>query len=106
VARLTQLDYARAMAFIALDEARGEMLGVVRLHADANHETAEYAVLVRSDFKGHGLGWLLMQMMIEYARAEGLRTVEGQVLNEKCWQCAGSSGSALRRIPVRAACRS
>jgi acetyltransferase len=82
VARLTQLDYARAMAFIALDETSGEMLGVVRLHADANHEAAEYAVLVRSDFKGHGLGWLLMQMMIEYARKEGLRIVEGQVLNE------------------------
>jgi acetyltransferase len=82
VARLTQLDYARAMAFVALDEASGEMLGVVRLHADANHETAEYAILVRSDFKGRGLGWLLMQMMIEYAQAERLRSVEGQVLNE------------------------
>ena len=36
IARLTQIDYARAMAFVAIDEATGEMLGVVRLHADAN----------------------------------------------------------------------
>jgi acetyltransferase len=82
VARLTQLDYARAMAFIAIDAASGAMLGVVRLHANANYDAAEYAVLVRSDCKGRGLGWLLMQTMIDYASAEGLQTVEGQVLQD------------------------
>ncbi len=82
VARLTQLDYARAMAFIAIDQASGAMLGVVRLHANANYDAGEYAVLVRSDLKGRGLGWLLMQAVIDYARAEGLRLVEGQVLRD------------------------
>ena len=82
IARFTQIDYARAMAFIAIDEMTGAMLGVVRLHSDANYETGEYAVLVRSDLKGRGLGWLLMQLIIEYARAEGLRTIHGQVLQE------------------------
>ena len=82
IARFTQIDYARAMAFIAIEEASGEMLGVVRLHADANYERGEYAVLVRSDLKGRGLGYLLMQMIIEYARAEGLQMIEGQVLSE------------------------
>ena len=38
--------------------------------------------MVRSDLKGKGLGWLLMQTIIEYARSEGLDTIEGQVLNE------------------------
>jgi acetyltransferase len=82
VARLTQLDYARAMAFIAIEETSGAMLGVVRLHANANYDAGEYAVLVRSDMKGHGLGWLLMQTMIDYASAEGLETIEGQVLRD------------------------
>ncbi len=82
IARLTQLDYARAMAFVAIDEASGNMLGVVRLHADANYETGEYAILVRSDLKSRGLGWKLMQLMIEYARSEGLKRIEGQVLKE------------------------
>ena len=81
-ARFTQLDYARAMAFIAIDEVSGNMLGVVRLHTSADYETAEYAILVRSDLKGRGLGWLLMQNIIEYARSEGLRRIEGQVLAE------------------------
>jgi acetyltransferase len=82
IARFTQLDYARAMAFIALEEASGEMLGVVRLHADANYDSGEYAILVRSDLKGCGLGWQLMQLIVGYARAEGLRRIEGQVLAE------------------------
>ncbi len=82
IARFTQIDYARAMAFIAIAEASGEMLGVVRLHANSAYDQGEYAILVRSDLKGHGLGWRLMQLLIEYARAEGIRTIEGQVLCE------------------------
>ena len=82
IARFTQIDYARAMAFIAVEEATGAMLGVVRLHSDAAYESGEYAILVRSGLKGHGLGWLLMQLIIEYARAEGIRTIKGQVLQE------------------------
>jgi acetyltransferase len=82
LARLTQLDYARAMAFAALAAATGEMLGAIRLHADANYEKAEYAILIRSDLKGRGLGWKLMELMIRYARSEGLRQIEGQVLRE------------------------
>ena len=81
MARLTQLDYGRAMAFIAIDPA-GEMLGSVRLHADANYENAEYAILVRSDLKGRGIGWLLMQSIIAYARSEGIRRIKGQVLRD------------------------
>jgi acetyltransferase len=82
IARLTQIDYGRAMAFVAVDEASGKMLGGARLHANADYDRGEYAILVRSDLKGRGLGWLLMQLLIEYARAEGIRTIEGQVLSE------------------------
>jgi len=80
IAKLTQLDYARAMAFAAISETTGQLLGVVRLHSDANYETGEYAILLRSDLKGHGLGWKLMELIIQYARLEGLRRIDGQVL--------------------------
>jgi len=82
ISELTHLDYDRAMAFIAIDEASDHMLGIVRLHLDADGQGGEYAVIVRSALKGHGLGWLLMQRMIEYARLRGLKTVHGQVLAE------------------------
>src|SRR5262249_22794874 len=80
IARLTQLDYARAMAFAAISEQTSQLLGVVRLHSDANYESGEYAILLRSDLKGHGLGWKLMEHIIQYARSEGLRHINGQVL--------------------------
>lgn len=82
IARLTQIDYARSMALVALHPEHGHMLGAVRLHADANYDRGEYGILVRSDLKGHGIGWRLMSIMIEYARWLGLKTVEGQVLRD------------------------
>ena len=82
IVRFTHIDYARAMAFIALDEATGAMLGVARLHPVTDQNSGEYAILVRSDLKGRGLGWRLMQLIVEYARAKGLRSIQGQVLHE------------------------
>jgi RimJ/RimL family protein N-acetyltransferase len=80
--RLIHYDAAHAMAFIAIAEKTGRMLGVVRLHNDIGDESAEFAILVRSHLKGHGLGWLLMRHMIAYAKDKGLKTVHGQVLAE------------------------
>jgi acetyltransferase len=69
------------MAFVALDMEDGALLGVVRLHSDPDGERAEYAMMVRSDLKGKGLGWALMQQMIAYARKTvGLREIHGDVL--------------------------
>ena len=82
LARLTQLDYSRAMSFVALDERAGEAIGFVWLYADPNHEKGEFAVMVRSDRKGRGVGWILMRRMIEWARADQLEAIEGYVLAE------------------------
>lgn len=82
IARLTQIDYARACAIVALDEADGEMAGGVRVIHDPGGDSGEYAVLVRSDFKGRGLGWALMRCAIDYAREVGLKTIRGHVLSE------------------------
>ena len=80
--KLIHYDPRHAMAFIAISEASGRMLGVVRLHDDEAGDGAEFAILLRSHLKGRGLGWLLMKHMIGYARQKGLRTVHGQVLAE------------------------
>lgn len=82
IAKLTHLDYSRAMAFAAIDHETGELLGVVRLHADADHREGEYAILLRSDLKGRGLGWALMKLIIDYARQDGLEAISGQILRE------------------------
>ena len=82
LARLTQIDYAREMAFVAIEKSSGKLLGVVRLIADPDYTHGEYAVLVRSDLKGRGLGWRLMQHLIDYAKDEGLQEIHGSVLFE------------------------
>jgi acetyltransferase len=82
LARLTQIDYAREMAFVAVAEATSELLGVVRFVADPDCVQGEYAILVRSDLKGRGLGWCLMQHLIAYARSEKIEQLYGCVLAE------------------------
>jgi acetyltransferase len=80
--KLSHLDYQHEMAFIALDEDTGGMLGLVRLKDELDEQTSEFAILVRSPLKGHGVGWLLMHRVIDYAREKGLRRVYGDVLAE------------------------
>jgi acetyltransferase len=85
LARMTQIDYAREMAFVALrPDGKGDqdLLGGARFFADPDYEKGEYAILVRSDLKGLGLGWILMQHLIRYAKSEGLKTLYGSVLAE------------------------
>ena len=69
-----------AMASIVIEEATGKMLGVVRLHNDPGDQSGEFAIIVRTRLKGHGLGWLMMKHMIAYAKDKGLKSVRGQVL--------------------------
>jgi acetyltransferase len=99
IARLTQMDYARSIALVAIDPDNGEMLGAVRLHADADYDRGEYGILVRSDLKGQGIGWQLMQIMIEYARWLGLRVIEGQVLRENRTMLAMCQQFGFRVVP-------
>jgi RimJ/RimL family protein N-acetyltransferase len=81
IVRLTHVDYDLRMAFIAIDEADGKMLGVVRLHRQEDDPgTGEYAVIVRSDFKGPGLGRQLMLRIIKWSKAARMKTVFGLVL--------------------------
>jgi acetyltransferase len=104
LARLVQIDYAREMAFIAerprleapgapgaadagaadagaVDGETTETLGVVRAVCDPDNDTAEFALLVRSDLHGRGLGTLLMNTLTDTLRAAGTRRVVGDVLS-------------------------
>ena len=89
MARLTQIDYARAMAFVALDPADGSLIGEVRLAADPDNVRAEFAVAVRSDRQGRGIGRALMTRLIDYARTESIGEIFGDVLDRN---------AAMRRL--------
>ena len=80
--RLTQIDYDREIALIGFRKDDPLPLGVVRLSADPDRISGEFAILVRGDLHGHGLGTLLMHRIIAVARDRGLSRVEGSVLRD------------------------
>ena len=96
LARLTQIDYDREMAFIAeVPGADGpQTLGVARAVSDPDNTEAEFAVIVRSDLKARGLGTLLMATLEDYLRQRGTQRLFGQVLRENAamLQLARSEG--------------
>jgi len=83
LARMTQIDYAREMSFVAVadgHEGGPHILGEVCAAGDPDNIVAELGVVVRSDCQGKGLGTLLLQKLIATCRARGTRTLEGNVL--------------------------
>lgn len=83
LARFTQIDYDREMAFIATmktEKNKPETLGVIRAVSDADNIEAEIAVIVRTDMQKHGIGKKLMDKMIRYCQARGTKRLTGQVL--------------------------
>jgi acetyltransferase len=85
LARLTQIDYAREMAFVAVDtgvDGQERTLGVVRAISDPDNVSAEFGITVRSDLKGEGLGVMLMQRIIDYQRRHGTKKLVATVLAE------------------------
>jgi acetyltransferase len=82
IVRLTQIDYDREMAFVAVREATGETVGVARLVRESLSEEGEFAVLVQGDMKGRGIATRLMHRLIDWARSRDMTAVVGQVLAE------------------------
>jgi len=85
LARLTQIDYEREMAFVATVPLPGggeETLGVARAVADPDNLTAEFGVIVRSDILGGGLGRRLMHKLIGHFRQRGTQRMVGEILHE------------------------
>ena len=105
LARLTQIDYDREMAFVlsepGLAAGKAQVFGVVRFAADPDNEKAEYAIIVRTDLKGLGLGQLLMRRIVDYARLRGIGMLFGEVLreNENMLQLCRMFGFTLHAVP-------
>jgi acetyltransferase len=83
LARFTQIDYDREMAFVLhKPDSPQPFFGVVRLTGDPDNFGAEFAIVVRSEFHRRGIGRLLMTRLIQYARSRGLSELTGDILAE------------------------
>jgi len=104
MARLTQIDYDREMAFIATapdEQGAPETLAVVRTVTDPDGVRADFALMVRSDLKGQGLGTAMLKKMIAYCRSRGVREIVGRVLqdNSAMMRLTRKLGFEMRPMP-------
>lgn len=79
LAKLTQIDYDREMAFLALIDREGEdyQIGVCRYTVNPDATSCEFAIVVDDVFQHSGVGRKLMEVLIETARQRGLRQMKG-----------------------------
>ena len=101
VARMTQVDYDREMAFVAVRETTGETVGVCRLVREPYTTTGEFAVLVEASMKGRGVARHLMQRLLDWGSSQGMTGITGQVLTENRPMLAfmRRMGFTIRRLP-------
>jgi acetyltransferase len=103
-ARLTQIDYDREMALVLAEERDGkaepEFVGIVRIAADPDFDKAEFAIIVLSHVQGRGIGRLLMDQIIGYAKSRGIRQVFGDVLaeNQRMLNLSRDLGFTLKAV--------
>jgi acetyltransferase len=106
ISRMTDVDYGREMAFVAVDEASGQTVGVARLvRNDTDGATAEFAVVVEPAAKGMGLAGALMRAIIGWGKAQGVQEILGQVLAENApmLRFIQGLGFTVARIPGESA---
>jgi len=118
LARLTQIDYDREMAFIATaqdENGDSETLGVARAIGDPDNLAAEFAIVLRSDLKGRGLGRILLGKLIAYCSERGTGELVGEALTDNVRMIAlarefgfdvvpaGAPGIVSMRLPLRSA---
>jgi acetyltransferase len=102
LARYTQIDYDREMAFVAAARHDGaEILGEVRIFTYPDGDTSEFAILVRSDVHRRGLGRALLEKAIDYSRSRGSATLIGQInaQNEPMLALARRCGMEVEQVP-------
>ncbi len=99
-ARMTQIDYDREMAFIAVRDDTAETVGVARLVRDTLTGEGEFAVIVQADMKGRGIAGRLMRALIAWARTIGLHAIVGQILadNQPMLRFIRHLGFTLQRV--------
>ncbi|MEM9440510.1 MAG: bifunctional acetate--CoA ligase family protein/GNAT family N-acetyltransferase [Pseudomonadota bacterium] len=103
-ARFTQIDYDREMALVLADESAPGMAaigGVARLAADPDNERAEYAIIVGQELTGKGLGRLMMERLIAYAKERGIGELYGEVLrkNKRMLSLCSKLGFNANSVP-------
>ncbi|MEZ9436864.1 bifunctional acetate--CoA ligase family protein/GNAT family N-acetyltransferase [Vibrio atlanticus] len=82
LANFTQIDFDREIAFVVVRKEQGvpAIIGVSRALINPENTDAEFAILIRSDLKGVGLGRILMTKVIDYCRTKQTKQMSGMTM--------------------------
>lgn len=98
---LTEIDYEKHLALVAIIERDGEQIeiGVARYVADPSGTNCEFAIAIDDEWQGSGVAGILMLTLIDAARARGMQRMEAFILasNDKMIKFARQLGFAVHR---------
>ena len=82
LARLTQIDYDRALVLIAVSHQGGQdaVVGIANFGVLPDGETCDFGLVTSEKVRNKGLGGRLMHSLMEAAHDRGLKVIEGDVL--------------------------
>lgn len=72
---LVDVDHQRTEDLLAFDDRDGRLVATAMIASDEKMEDAEVAIMVRSDLKGRGVGWSMLNHSCDYARARGFQKI-------------------------------
>ncbi len=100
---LTDIDYVRHLALVAVVQQNGQDLeiGVARYVANPSDNSCEFAIAIDDAWQGSGVAGILMLTLIDAAKARGMKRMEGFILasNDKMLKFARQLAFALHRDP-------
>jgi len=101
IARLTQIDYDRGLALVALDQAvdKKYMVGVARYLGDPDGREAEASIVVRDEWQGRSIGAMLFEQMLRAAKLQGYEKIWGYALRENQGMIELAERTGARIIP-------
>lgn len=100
IASLTDVDHKRTEDFLAFTDD-GTLVGSAMIAIEPSGERAEVAIAVRADYKQQGVGWTLLNLAADHAKARGCRTLEAveNRLNRKAIEVERDSGFTVKSYP-------
>lgn len=100
IAIMVDVDHKQTEDFLAFVDD-GTLVGTAMIAIDPSRERAEVAIAVRADFKHRGVGWTLLNHAADYARTQGIKTLEAveSRLNQKAIEVERDSGFAVKGYP-------
>jgi acetyltransferase len=105
IEQVTHVDQQREFAEVVEDPKTGDLLAVGRLAFRTDPHRAEFAISVRSDVKGRGLGRFVIRRLMNLARQRGVEEIFGDILEENTRMVAFAKelGFTITRVPESAA---